>query len=1252
MNEKTLELQIKIIAEKALAQVKALSGDLKELAANAKTFAEDSNAVTRTLQLCQKDAASAANSFKLFGASSAEVRHQQELAKKSAVELVNAGLKPESQEVQNLVAQYKKLGAQADEIDKANGGNIKSFGELKTAVTQTAAAVALIKTVDKVKDLTGFALAQADAFQTARNEFGILLGDMEAGAGLFNQIKAFNDKTPFSLDTTKQAVNVLLSADVPLTQLNERLRQFGDLSQGNSQRFSSYVDAFSKAAAKGKVDMQVLNTYLNQGVPILKELAAGFNVTQEEIVDMVSKGQISFRDFSAALERLTAEGGKYFGGMELGSKSLAAMQEGLRESVNSLAASYGQALAPAASKALEIFTNMISAINDSPLLKGILAGAVVALTGYLAAMAVKQAALAVKTWLAYAAQMGFNSALAVTNPALLAGIAAAAAATVAIVAYAAERQKANDISAAAALAAKKEADAMQNAASAAKQYAQALDDLSVGSQRRFISDEQSKLAKLYEEKARLERAIANIPQTITETKTVRKGSMPVEITVEKINPVYERLKKDIDEVNRSITQTGANINALFTHSGELQRTRLAAFGTDWQDKLKTGIEAINREEDKALAELKTKAFSAFKDGFAKNKAYTDELEALREYYRRKRADLEGKDIKELGTAWQDKMLSAEKAVEKERRQSLEDLRERASEIYRENFEEQAAYIAELAALNAYYDKKREDAQKKKPKIGTEWREAVMSQLEALKNRYDDAMRELEDKFKNLTLTDQPEYWKELAALVEWEKRERQKIERDLVIQAHNLRMENYREEWEYRRELARREIESGNFRSSGTFMMSQFMSHNNGSRLGELFSAFGRVSGGAQAAGGAMQGAASNFSAAGAVWLQLIKALVEAVMELENMKKIMSWANTVVDEAFKTIGPMINETLAVFSEPLEEIGQVIGQILAPLLGIIQMIAALNRFINSGLLLPLHLLGAGFEWLYNHAVYPAGNAIINAINKVIDLINQIPGVNINRINQLNLIGGMAVEMAEEMERRKEEITRLYERQKDRVRDELSAQISSIRQQYELGLISRQNYEEQAEQYQSAADTRLLDINEEMKGLLEEIANNTYAGLTPEQQAAAESAEGFFNNRYTQGSLQTAGAFIAPVTNALVSTVASAAQGKWGEAAANLFTGGLFGGLRKLIGFDSGTPFVPRDMAAVIHQGEGIIPRTFNEGIRSGEYALVGKGRRGRETVLSVNVNVSGSVVTERELTTAIYRGIADGIKSGGLDPLPA
>jgi tape measure domain-containing protein len=482
-DKKTLELQIRIAADEALRAVSSLKGEMTSLAGEMKKLSgSDGAAMKKTFEETRAAAEKAAASMKLFGVSSGELRQMQAQVKAAAVDLVANGLDPENAEVRKLTEEYKRLGKEAGDLDRATGKNISSFGDLKNALGSLAQVAALTKALTTIKDMGAFALTAADTFQTARNEFGILLGDMEAGAGLFNEIKAFNDKTPFSLDTLKEATSVLLAAKVPLADLQGQLTKFGDLSRGNAQRFTSYINAFSKAAAKGKADMETLNTYINQGVPILTALGNRFGVVESEIVEMVSQGKISFKDFSAALDDLTAAGGQYFGGMERGSQSLAAMQEGLKESVNTLAASFGELLLPAAIEVVGALTDITDAINESPVLKGVFAGALVAITGYLAAMAVKAG-------VAFAAQMGLNLAIGAINPVVAAATVAVGIAAAGYTLYASNLQKAKREAEDFALEQRKQRDAVNDSAAALQRYSQALagmTDADIGRNLSFI----------------------------------------------------------------------------------------------------------------------------------------------------------------------------------------------------------------------------------------------------------------------------------------------------------------------------------------------------------------------------------------------------------------------------------------------------------------------------------------------------------------------------------------------------------------------------------------------------------------------------------------------------------------------------------------------------------------------------------------------------------------------------------------------
>jgi tape measure domain-containing protein len=537
-DKKTLELQIRIAAGEAFAAVSQLKGEMQHLSGEFKRFSDvDGASASGAFRNAKEAADKAAASFKLFGESGNELRSVQMQLKTAAVDLAAKGIDPQNEEIQKLVEEYKRLGKEADELDKAAGQNIDSFDKLKNSLTSLAEVAVFAKFLGELKNFGAFALSTADTFQTMRNEFGILLGDMEAGAGLFNQIKAFNDKTPFAMETLTQATNVLLAAKVPLADMEAQLARFGDLAQGNSQRFSSYIHAFSMAAAKGKADMMVLNTYLNQGVPILDALAERFHVTAAEVMEMSSQGKISFEDFSAALDGLTAAGGRYFGGMELGSRSLAAMQEGLKESVNSLAASFGDMLLPAAIRVVDALTWLTNAINDSPIAKGVLTGALVMLTGNLAKMALQAA-------VAFANQMGLNLAIGALNPVVMAATLTVAALAAGYVIYASELQNA-----------KREQEdfalALKATAAAAKDYADAFSRMSAAEIGASFEDSRRAVTSLERHllsaQQRLEQ-LQNAPFTADmETGRINREEIKkMEAAVKDLENRLELARKDLD----------------------------------------------------------------------------------------------------------------------------------------------------------------------------------------------------------------------------------------------------------------------------------------------------------------------------------------------------------------------------------------------------------------------------------------------------------------------------------------------------------------------------------------------------------------------------------------------------------------------------------------------------------------------------------------------------------------------------------
>ena len=428
----------------------------------------------------------------------------------------------------------------------------------------------------------------------------------------------------------------------------------------------------------------------------------------------------------------------------------------------------------------------------------------------------------------------------------------------------------------------------------------------------------------------------------------------------------------------------------------------------------------------------------------------------------------------------------------------------------------------------------------------------------------------------------------------------------------------------------------------------------------------GNVSGILQVAGATAQTAIANTdigdiamsstglgSALGPLAL-FAEALTSSVMSLESVQKILNVFSTILTPMMAILEPFVNAILAPIIEVLETLGETLGLILAPAMAILQVVLSILPAFKI-LTAVLQVVGNAFKWFYEKVIMPVGNAIIDTVNAVIGLINKIPGVDIDKLARLEKVGEIAVEMASAFEDQAESVRRQFQDQEEKVNDLLRAQLDSIQTQYELGLISREEYEEKAQAYQQEADKELIELNQLQAKILAQIEANTYAAATGNMTDLEEKRKSYAESLGEKWG-ESAG-FLGNLAGSIVGGIADVATATWDvvtDVATSIGEGisNAWDGLGDLLGWwDVGSPNIPFDHIAMVHKGETIIPRTFADGIRSGELSLVGKNSNQTTSPIVVNISVGGSIVTEQEITDLVYNGIAKGIMSGNKQPLP-
>lgn len=1278
MDKKTLEIQIKLLANQALTQVKEFSNDIKNAADKAKGFTGDAKGVATSIKTMQAEAQRTANQLKLFGLTSSDLRNTTQNLKKTILDLTDSGLKPESKEVQNLVQKYKELEEQTNKAEASEQGLFGVIGKLKNEIGSLAAVAAAVKVDQAVGNLAKSSLDVNNSFQKIKDDFGIMLGDVEAGIGLFNELQEFNFWTPFDIEQTSQAAKVLVSAKVPLKDLTDYLTRFGDIAQGDAQKFQSYINAFSKASAKGKADMEVLNVYTDQGVQILDALGQQLGKTSAEIVKMASEGKISFQDLDNALNALASEGGLYYGTLEKAAMRLDAVQAGLQESVKSLKASFGQMLAPAVSAVLTVFTNLVDKINSSPILKGLLAAAIAAITvavNALAVVAIVKLIASVKA--ATIAVAGLGTAINTAMPIIGAISVVVGVVTTALVANASAHQKAAD---------------------AAAEHAKKMKELDNSYKDWLKTANQSEAMAAYEnyskQAASQKTTVTNLKQKLEKTpQKVWVSSASGNTSWQKDNPEYAKLKTQLkeaedlladyeqkrDAASRRITQAQKEDQQKLKEHAEQMVAAAAKLGNEWQDKLaevnaETAIDKLRIEQQQSLEKLNEKAESLYGKDYANWEAYLKEKAALNEYYNKRiaaEAETEATKAKKILQDWIDKSDEIG-ALERQKAAAQVELAKAAEKLYGKTYETQEDYIRANKELEKEYDEKIAAAREKQMKdYGTKWEQL----LKNIQQNLERAMSE-----KNLPA--------------------------------------------------------AAGYATQGAALQGA-----QNTEVGQVAQGF--------ANGGFIGGIVAIIQA-------FVGAIVKAIEALENGQKVLNFISTIVGKIFEVIGPLVDEALWPTVRLLELLGTTIGKLIKPLAYFAAEFAKNETFIRT-----ISVLLEGLCYLLD--------IIFEVLQPIIDVIIQILRVFGYIVNPAGILADQLYKTAEdieaineEMEKQQDLLRKKYQRMQDAVKEQLDSQLAALKSQYELGLITREQYEQQAEKYASEADEKIYAIEKEMNKKLEEIKNNTKdtAGSTEktsEEATKTSSKLGDLNlnfgniteavNKINDLIISTTTEMIQGITNsftsvtsALTTSITSTISGvtssitslnsaitdsivkiieaitkvttgllggggipglgggsggsgglpglpglpginlpgiptissdpvqtgvsiltgglvdtddSVGDNIANVLTGGLWGGIKDLFGWDVGSWSIPEDQMAMVHQGEIIVPRTFSEGIRRGELSLSSNGNNNKsESPLYVTVNVGGSVVTENQLIDSVYNGIRKGINSKRYSPLGA
>ncbi len=185
---------------------------------------------------------------------------------------------------------------------------------LRNTLAGLFAADKLTDFVRKIMDVRGEVESLQISFET--------LAGVTKGRELFGDIKDYAVSTPMMMQDLAKGAQTLLAFNIEAEKVMPILREIGDISMGDSQKFNSLTLAFAQMSSTGKLMGQDLLQMINAGFNPLTVIAEKTGKSMSELKDEMSAGKISVEMVSDAFASATAEGGKFNGMLEKQSKGM------------------------------------------------------------------------------------------------------------------------------------------------------------------------------------------------------------------------------------------------------------------------------------------------------------------------------------------------------------------------------------------------------------------------------------------------------------------------------------------------------------------------------------------------------------------------------------------------------------------------------------------------------------------------------------------------------------------------------------------------------------------------------------------------------------------------------------------------------------------------------------------------------------------------------------------------------------------
>ncbi|CAB4126707.1 Caudovirus, tape measure, N-terminal [uncultured Caudovirales phage] len=189
-------------------------------------------------------------------------------------------------------------------------------------------------------------------------------GDVQMAKALEGQLVTLAKTTPFSLVDVQNGTKQLMAYGFAGSEIVGTMKTLGNVASGVGKPLNEVAYLYGTLKTQGRAFSKDINQFTSAGIPIVKELAKQFGVTENSVMKLVEAGKVGFPEVEKAFKSMTAEGGLFFNLMDEQSQTVGGKISAFGDIWEQIRVNIGKSQKGIIASTLQFATDMSATINN------------------------------------------------------------------------------------------------------------------------------------------------------------------------------------------------------------------------------------------------------------------------------------------------------------------------------------------------------------------------------------------------------------------------------------------------------------------------------------------------------------------------------------------------------------------------------------------------------------------------------------------------------------------------------------------------------------------------------------------------------------------------------------------------------------------------------------------------------------------------------------------------------------------------